>query len=174
MSGYAVFMSIMIVLGTILFSALVVVLYLLSSRQRDMLRREETISHIFTGRSGKIPALIEIMRAHSAHPDAFKDIIGVYTESVLATSGRAHDILEYYVRLGHEIEFLMRLSMRMHGLQRDRTFLYIRDFIIFSEGSMRRELELLNRDITTFNRLLFWKDCTLIGFLVPIRERIEL
>ncbi len=167
-----VFLSFLLIgIGIALGVCLAMILLLMLVRSRDLRIHEDAIRQIVFDRIAKIPALIEIMRSYSAHPDAFHEMIELYGHTIIATKTTLHDTVETSLSMDREIGFLLRLSAQMPEIQRDRMFLYLRDFILFSETAIRRELQTIDRDISLFNRLVFWKNCTIIGLLVPISER---
>lgn len=81
-----------------------------------------------------------------------------------------YDILENNGRIHREFLFLMKVSVRLRDMQKNGNFLYIRDFIIFYENTIARELLFLNSDIKKYSDLLQKKDLTIVGLLFPFKK----
>lgn len=68
----------------------------------------------------------------------------------------------------------MKVSMQIQDLNKNGNFLYIRDFIIFYENTISKELLFLNGDIEKYNDVLVKKDLTIIGLLFPFKKRMKI
>ncbi len=84
-----------------------------------------------------------------------------------------YDILENNGRIHREFLFLMKVSVRLRDMQKNGNFLYIRDFIIFYENTITRELLFLNSDIKKYSDLLQKKDLTIVGLLFPFKKLLR-
>ncbi|NCP76591.1 hypothetical protein GW830_00380 [bacterium] len=67
----------------------------------------------------------------------------------------------------------MKVSARMRDLNTNGNFLYIRNFIIFYENTISKEMLFLNSDIERYNRLLQKKDLTIVGLFVFFKKRMR-
>lgn len=83
-------------------------------------------------------------------------------------------MLENNSRIHREFLFLMKVSVHIRNLYRNGNFLYIRDFIIFYENTISKELLFLNSDIERYNRLLQKKDLTIIGLFFPFKKYMKI
>jgi len=61
----------------------------------------------------------------------------------------------------------------MRDLNTNGNFLYIRNFIIFYENTISKEMLFLNSDIERYNRLLQKKDLTIVGLFVFFKKRMR-
>lgn len=67
----------------------------------------------------------------------------------------------------------MKVSAHVQYLHKNGNFLYIRDFIVFYENTISKELLFLNSDIERYNGLLQKKDLTIVGLLFPFKKRMR-
>lgn len=114
------------------------------------------------------------MAKHTIYKDIFLEIIQLHKVAIVSNISSIYDILENNSRIHREFLFLMKVSVRMNDLNKDGNFLYIRDFIIFYENTISKELLFLNSDIEKYNDTLRKKDLTIIGLLFPFRNRIRI
>lgn len=109
------------------------------------------------------------MSKSTHNTDIFLEIIQLHKVAIISNISSIYDLLENNGRIHREFLFLMKVSARMQGLNKDGNFLYIRDFIIFYENTLAREMLFLNSDIDRYNQLLQKKDLTIIGLFFPFK-----
>lgn len=136
-------------------------------------KEERAILDIFLRKISKVPALIEVMRPFIAKKEAFEPLIEVHTETMISSTDSLYDILSHNARLQNEFLFLMKLSMHVPDLQKHEYFLYIRDFIIQYERTMRARFVHMNQAIADWNRFIHIKNMTGIGYLFPGSDHAE-
>ncbi len=114
------------------------------------------------------------MRPYVVKPEAFDPMIRVHTETLIESSDSLYDILEHNAKLQNEFLFLMKLSVRVPELQKHEYFLYIRDFMVDYERSMRMRFSLMNSAICNWNQFIRMKNATIIGLLLPGSKMAEI
>ena len=129
---------------------------------------------IFLQKISKVPALIEVMRPYVIKKEAFDPIIRVHTETLIESSDSLYDILSHNANLQNEFLFLMKLSVRIPELQKHEYFLYIRDFMVEYERSMRTRFSVMNTLICQWNQFVRIKNSTIIGYMLPGSQRAEI
>jgi len=158
--------------------ALVIIFVFISFRLRilrDRIRRREgKIIELYREKTDKIPALVEIMRKHTAFDDIFIELIHLHKIAIISNVTSVYDLLESNDRIHREFLFLMKVSMKISGLHKDGNFLYVRDFIMFYESNITKEIRSLNLDIERYNALRSKKNLTIVGILFPFRERLQI
>lgn len=82
-------------------------------------------------------------------------------------------LLEHNARINDQYGFLMRLSMAIPELQRDAYFIYIREFVMLYDHTLRSELPAYDILVRQWNRFITLKNYTIIGYLLPGRDRVE-
>ena len=80
-------------------------------------------------------------------------------------------LMEHNARINDQYGFLMRLSMAIPVLQKDAYFIYIRDFVMSYDRMMRDELKSYDAGVIEWNRFVHIKAYTVIGYLLPGREK---
>jgi len=106
---------------------------------RRAVRQEESkILDIFSEKVSKIPAFIEVMRPYVVDESAFSSLIPLHTDAIIREYTNIYHLLEHNARIQREITFLLELSAHIPLLQKHEYFLYIRDFIVQHELSMRK------------------------------------
>jgi hypothetical protein len=153
------------------FSLIYALLYtVFSHRVKD---EEHALLVLFLRKVSKIPALIEVMRPFVAKEEAFSALISVHTESIIESNNSLYDVLEHNARVQNEFLFLMKLSVHSKELQKHEYFLYIRDFIIEYEKSMKARFITMNNAIRMWNLFIRVKNATGIWWFYPGKELAE-
>ena len=158
----------------VLVLTLAVLLLRLYMRRSEIVHTEARIIRAFEDKANKIPALVEIMRKHTKKEEIFEPILTQYERAILRKSTTVFDLLEINARLQEDLLFLFRMSMKVRGIQRDGSFVYVRDFFMFLETTMRREIEDYGRLARSYNRIRRYKNFTILGLLIPIGDMIEI
>lgn len=133
-------------------------------------KKEREIIALYKEKIDKVPAFIEIMSKHTTHKDIFLELTHLHKIAIISNISSIYDLLENNGRIHREFLFLMKVSARVQGLHKNGNFLYIRDFIIFYENTISKELLFLNSDIERYNELLHKKNLTIIGLLFPLNK----
>lgn len=142
---------------------------------RKIKRSEKYIIDIFLQKISKIPAVIEVMRPYVIDPEiAFNLMVWLHSESIIHEYATIHNLLEHNARINDQYWFLMRLSMAIPPLQKDIYFLYIRDFVMSYDSMMKSELPIFNSLIKKWNIFVRIKNYTLLWYLYPGREMLEI
>ena len=135
--------------------------------RRLVLIEEASLVSLFLLKTSKIPAIIEVMRPYVVDDKAFDSITSLHSEAMIHRYDSIYDLLEHNSRIEHEFLFLMKLSMQIPTLQKDKYFLYIRDFIILYERDMRKSFSKFNSAARLWNRFITLKNYSLIWLLLP-------
>lgn len=138
-----------IVVSVSLFFLGVFIIYILrlTKREQIALQREQHIISLYRDRINKIPALIETMKKHTPYADIFLELTHLHKVTIISNIASIYDILEHNGRMHREFLFLMKVATRIRDLHRNGNFLYIRDFLLFSEREINKEIPLLNEDL---------------------------
>lgn len=135
---------------------------------------EHDIIALFHLKVGKIPALIEIMRPSVVDETAFDTITALHTENMIYSYRSVYDVLEHNARIHNEFLFLLKLSVHMPDLHTKPYFVYLRDFIIRYDRDMQAYFWSYNEQVTKWNRFVFCKNVTLIGYFLPGATRASI
>lgn len=132
--------------------------------------QEQKIITLYREKIDKIPAFIEMMRKYTPYNDIFLELTHLHKIAIISNISSVYDILEINSRIHREFLFLMQVSTKIHNLNRDGNFLYIRDFITFYEDQMNKEFLYFGANIDRYNSLLNKKNLTIIGILFPWKQ----
>lgn len=166
---------IFIVLLSIIWAMLVygiVMIFFIKIAFKKISIEEINIIETFFSKVNKIPALVEIMKKYTNHPDIFEDVIYLHKLGIIYSIKNIYDLLELNSRIHREFQFLMKLSAKIPELHRDGNFLYIRNYVIFYENNLEKNMHNLNSDFAKYNRLLKLKNLSIFGLLVPYQEKM--
>lgn len=171
-------MSFYLVLAFILIGVVFIVftmfLFQILSLRKTILLREQRIISLYKEKIDKIPAFIEIISKKTIHTDIFLEIIHLHKVAIISNIGSIYDILETNSRIHREFVFLMKVSAHIQDLQKNGNFLYIRDFIMFYENTISKEMLFLNSDIEKYTKLLRKKDLTIVGLFFPFKKYMKI
>lgn len=165
---------IIIIISLIVFFSLIYSIFYVYL-DRNIKKSEQIIIDIFLQKIAKIPAVIEVMRPYVLDGGgAFDLMIRLHSESIIHDYTAIHILLEHNARINDQYSFLMKLSMAIPELQKNPYFLYIRDFVISYDRTMKSDLPQFNQLVKRWNIFIKIKNYSLIGFFYPGKERIEI
>ncbi|MDD2487215.1 MAG: hypothetical protein PHS92_02515 [Candidatus Gracilibacteria bacterium] len=164
-----IFISISIILiGFFIFN--LIRIYSISDAIRE---KELEVIELFFGKINKIPSMVEIMKKYVKHQDVFEEIIYLHKLGIIYNIKSVYDLLDLNNRIHKEFIFLMKLSTKIHDIQKDGNFLYIRNYVIFYEKNIEKEIEKMDVLIKKYNSYRRIKNLSVIGLFYPIEEKIE-
>lgn len=158
-------------LGILIIYNFVIVLLIRHSIRKIKIKDREIIE-LFISKINKIPALVEIMKKYTNHPDIFEDTIYIHKQWIIRNIKSVEDLRELNFRLHREFQFLMNLSAKIRELHRDGNFLYIRNYIIFYENNINKLLKEGNVHLDKYNQLVKYKNISILWLIIPYREKI--
>ncbi|EKD66503.1 MAG: hypothetical protein ACD_49C00038G0037 [uncultured bacterium (gcode 4)] len=135
---------------------------------------ENEIISLFFSKVNKLPAFIEIMKKYVNYPDVFEELIHLHKLWIIYNISSIYDLLSLNSRINKEFIFLMKLSAKIQDIHKDWNFLYIKNYILFYEKDIEKEISEISSKIENYNKLLKIKNYLLIWLLFPISEKIEL
>ena len=134
---------------------------------------EKKILSEYFSRIDKIPALVEVIRQYVSEDEIYQDIVKLHRNAIISDTKQIYDMLEMNARISSAFNFLMRLSIRVKPLAINGNFLYTRDFWIFSEKSMQKDLSDYDKMVASYERLRRLKNQTIFGLLLPVKEYLR-
>jgi hypothetical protein len=141
---------------------------------RNIRHEEQKIVTLFLEKTSKIPAIIEVMRPYVFDDQVFASITLLHSQAMIHRYDTIYDLLEHNAQIEHEFSFLMKLSMQIPALQKDKYFVYMRDFIMRYERDMRKNFVHVNTQIIHWNRFISLKNYTIIGLILPGVQKITI
>jgi hypothetical protein len=142
---------------------------------RRIRERESRVITVFLQKIAKIPAVIEVMRPHIVDEHiAFDLMTRLHSEAIIHQYDSIPMLLEHNARINDQYAFLMRLSMAIPELQRDAYFIYIREFVMSYDRTIRTELATYDILVRQWNIFISIKNWSIIGYVLPGRDRVEM
>lgn len=142
---------------------------------RKISHSEDRVVDIFLEKISKIPAVIEVMRPHIVDDKkVFESITHLHSEAMIHEYGSIPMLMEQNVHINDQYWFLMRLSMAVPELQKNTYFIYIRDFVMSYDRMMKSELAVFNILVKKWNFFIKIKKWTIIGWVLPGKEKSEI
>lgn len=150
-------------------------LYLLSVKINKL---EEIIKKAFLKRTNTIPSVFELSKNHiNKHEEIFKEIIRLKKIEFSLNSKawvKMYEIINIEWLIHHEIDFIFKICNKHDKLLQDWKFLYIRDIIIKHSFDIWKYINIYKEIVLIFNKIIRYKNLTIIWFLLPIESIDEI
>lgn len=105
---------------------------------------------------------------------AFDLMVHLHSEAIIQEFTHIPNIMEHNARINDQYSFLMRLSMAIPELQKNSYFIYIREYVISYDRGMKNSIPNYNLLVKRWNLFVRIKNWTIIGYLLPGIEKVEL
>lgn len=138
---------------------------------------ERKLMILFSKRSDIFPALYEISQTSlSRHTEIFSEVLSLRKQEFwLMSSSKSIDwYIELQSHIHHEINFIFQVCNKNPKLLKDKNFLYLRDVIISVSSDISREMKNYRKIIEIYNKIIFYKNCTLIWLIIPFSKKTVL
>lgn len=162
----------LIIIFTIIIVYNIVMIVIIWNKRNKISLNEIYLIDTFYSKVNKIPALVEIMKKYTNHPDIFEDILYLHKLGIIYNIKSVYDLLELNLRIHKEFQFLMKLSAKIPELHRDWNFLYIRDYVVFYEKKIEKDINSLKKDFEDYNNLIRKKNFSILWFLFYVQEKL--
>lgn len=160
-----------LILGGV-FIYLIIVFVLILNLSKKIKNREGIIIELFFHKVNKIPALIELMKKYTRHPDVFGDLLYLHKLWIIYNIESIYDLLDLNYKIHREFTFLIKLAYKIPEITSKWNFHYIKNKIGYIEENLEKELNILNIDFNKFNRLIKLKNISIIWMLFDFDEKI--
>jgi hypothetical protein len=157
---------------------LLVIFYIYLKILESTLQKEEnTIKNLFLKRTALIPSIFEITKKHlNKHDEIFNEILKLRKKefSEMWLELPLYAILETKKEIHHEINFIFRISNTQMKLIREWKFIYLRELIIKESLHIWDAIEKYKISIAQINKLIDFKNYTLIWYFLPMRKKTQI
>jgi len=156
----------LVILPIILFN---LYLILLNSKISKL---EKKIVKSFKERNNLIPSLFEVTKWEiSRHDDVFKEIIALRKKSTYNKNDSFIEIINNELKIHNELNFIFKVCMKNLKLEKNEKFLLIRDLFLERSSKIGKNIELYKFIINKFNKLLKFKNITILWIFINIQYR---
>ncbi len=164
-----------IIIWIIIFTIFVIFNLFLTSFDKKLKRLEKQIILLFEKRTHLVPSLFEITKKYmSKHEEVFEEIIHLrkiefsnYNESFLQR-------IQNETLIHHELNFIFKVAIKHPKIQKDEKFLLIRDLFLDNSYEIGKKVDIYKKVIILLNKLVIFKNFTLIWIFVWVEKRIEI
>lgn len=137
---------------------------------------EEEIKRLFLERSDLIPSVFDVSNDFlNKHEDIFHEILNLRKIEFSQSSNNLelNTILETKKLIHHEINFIFKICNKHPKLIKEAKFIYLRNLIIQKSQEIWKNLEKYKIAISLFNKLIFYKNITILGLIFPISKKVK-
>lgn len=135
---------------------------------------EHKLMLLFAKRSDIFPWLYEVSSEKiSRHKEIFAEALSLRKQefSLMSTNRDIEWYIELQSHIHHEINFIFQVCNKNPNLLKDKNFLYLRDVMISSSSDITKEMKKYRRIIEIYNQIIFYKNCTIIWFIIPFTKK---
>lgn len=170
----------------ILFILFIFILFLFRLYQirTSLNKKEDEIRRTFNARTNIIPAIFEITEnTFSRHDEIFKDILKYRKQELYkyyiqeSTDNKANDfvkLIHLEELIHHELNFIFKVSNKHPKLSKKWNFIYLRDLMIKKSYLIGKYLEDYKYKMKLYNKLINYKNLTIIWLIIPIYKKTEI
>jgi len=147
-------------------------------------KKEEEIRNNFNARTNMIPAIFEITEnTFSRHDEIFKDILKYRKQELYRyyIQEQTDNIENDFVKLihleeliHHELNFIFKVANKHPKLAKKWNFIYIRDLMIKKSYILWKDLSDYKYKMRLYNKLIDYKNLTIIWLFFPIYKKTEI
>jgi len=135
---------------------------------------EEKIKKLFLERTSLIPWVFEISDKYlTKHDEIFHEILNLRKIEFSQSNNNidlAH-IMHTKKLIHHEINFIFKICNKHNKLIKEARFIYLRNLIIEKSSEIWNNIENYKTAISILNKLIFYKNITIIWILFPISKK---
>ncbi len=164
-----------IIIWIIIFILCVIFNLFLITFDKKLKKLEKQIILLFEKRTHLVPSLYEITKKYlNKHEEVFQEIIHLrkiefsnYNDSFLQR-------VKNETLIHHELNFIFKVANQHPKIQKDEKFLLIRDLFLDNSYEIGKKVEMYKKVITLLNKLIIFKNFTVIWIFVWVEKRTEI
>lgn len=170
-------MNILIYLLITFFILLFIYYLFLKYYENKINNLEKEIKNLFLERTNLIPSVFEVSNDFlNRHNDIFHEFLNLRKIEFSQANNNLelNSILETKKLIHHEINFIFKICNKHPKLIKEAKFIYLRNLIIQKSEEIWNNLEKYKIAISIFNKLIFYKNITIIWIFFPISKKIKI
>lgn len=161
------------IIGLLIFSWLLFNLFLFLLNKKVIIL-EKKIIDLFQDRNDFIPSLYDVTRDYvTKHDDVFKEVMNLRKNNLSKYNWWFLEKISQEVMTHHEINFIFKVINKNQKIQNNHKYLTIKDNFIENGSMLWKKIELYKNISKKLNRLLDFKNFTIIGIFINIEKRDE-
>jgi len=138
---------------------------------------EEKIKKLFSERTALIPWVFEISNIFlTKHDEIFHEILNLRKMEFSQANNNIplSEIMSTKKLIHHEINFIFKVCNKHPKLIKEWNFIYLRNLIIKKSSKIWKEVKKYKMVTKKFNKLIFYKNLTIIWLLFPISKKVKI
>jgi len=138
---------------------------------------EEKIKTLFLQRTALIPSICEVSKPYlNKHEDIFCEILKLRKKEFSESSSHIelYRELETKKLIHHEINFIFKVCNKHNKLIKEGKFIYLRNLIIQRSSAIWENIALYKHVNKQQNKLIHYKNMTILWFLLPVSKKTEI
>lgn len=135
---------------------------------------ENKIKKLFIERTSLIPAVFEISEKYlNKHDEIFHEILNLRKIEFSQENNNIDllHIMNTKKLIHHEINFIFKICNKHPELIKEASFIYLRNLIIKKSDEIWKNIKNYKIYINILNKLIFYKNITIIWLLFPISKK---
>ena len=142
--------------------------------QLKLKKKEADIIEDFLVRTDSIIGIYEISKPYlEKHTEIFQEVLDLRKKEfyLKELSENIEAFYELEARIHHEINFIFQVCNTHPKLQKDKKFLYMRDIVLTKSAWIWKKISQYNTYLEIYNRMIRYKNYSLIGLLLPFHYK---
>lgn len=142
--------------------------------EKKINKLENKIKNLFLERTSLIPSVFEVSEDFiSKHDDIFYEILCLKKIEFSQANNNLemYEIIEIKKLIHHEVNFIFKVCNKHPKLIQNAEFIYLRNLVINKSQLIWEKIEIYKRAIDIFNKLIFYKNITILGYLFYISKK---
>lgn len=136
---------------------------------------EKKIILLFEKRTHLVPSLYEITKPYlNKHDEIFQEIIKLRKIEFSNYDDAFIKRIYNEKLIHHELNFIFKVSQQNYKLQKNEKFLLIRDLFLENSENIWSQIKIYKYVINTINKLIKFKNLTLIWIFIHISPKNEI
>jgi len=138
---------------------------------------EEKIKKLFLERTALIPWVFEVSDIFlTKHDEIFHEILNLRKIEFSQANNNIplSETMSTKKLIHHEINFIFKVCNKHPKLIKEWNFIYLRNLIIKKSSKIWKEIEKYKMVTKKLNKLIFYKNLTIIWLLFPISKKVKI
>jgi len=150
--------------------------YFIININKKLIKLENEIIIKFNKRNYLIPSLHDITKEYiNKHSEVFNEILSLRIYSLEnLNNNNFYDVINNEVKIHKELNFIFKLVNHNNKIQKNEKYLLIQDLFIDFSQEIWEKMSLYKKSVHAFNKILKFKNLTIIWIFINIDFKKEL
>ncbi len=140
-----------------------------------VLKLEKIIILLFEKRTNLVPSLYEITKKYlNKHEEVFEEILKLRKKEFINYNEDFLIKISNEILIHHELNFIFKVSLTHLKIQKNERFLLIKDLFLDNSFEIWEKIKLYKEAIKFLNKLIFFKNFTIIWYFLNVEYKKEI